>query len=51
MSKINILVVLLHCKNYSREFRARGGVPQDHNLPATEICRIIVQEHSLELSA
>jgi hypothetical protein len=42
---------ILHCKNYSREFRARGGVPQDNNLPAAEISRIIVQEHSLELSA
>jgi hypothetical protein len=36
----------LHCKNYSREFRARRGVPQDHNLPAAEFFRII----GLELS-
>jgi hypothetical protein len=28
-----------------------GGMPQDHNLSAAEICRIIVQKHSLELSA
>jgi hypothetical protein len=45
------IYVCVHCKNYSREFRARGGVPQDHNLPAAEICRIIDQEHSLKLSA
>jgi hypothetical protein len=36
----------LHSKNYSREFRARRGVPQDHNLPAAEFSRII----GLELS-
>ncbi len=43
--------IFAHCKKDSRESRAREVVPQDHNLPAAESSRLLVTEHSLELSA
>ncbi len=43
-------LILLRCKNSFREFRARDGVPQDHNLPAAEPTGIIFKGHTLELS-
>jgi hypothetical protein len=36
-------------QNDSQKFRAREGMPQDHNPPVEESSRIIFTEHRLEL--
>ena len=43
--------LFLHCKKYSREFRARDRVTQDHKLPAAESSRKIFELHSPEIFA